>query len=100
VPTNVFPTGRFDSSPTATVSTDSNGIATAPSFRALGSSGSYVVTASVGGSVTPASFNLTNIPPNISTKAGTPQSAVVGRQFSIALQAMITDSNNMPVPQG
>lgn len=49
--------GSFASS--ATVTTDANGVATAPVFTANGVSGSYVVTANVNDSLT-ASYNLTN----------------------------------------
>ena len=45
---------------TATVTTNSSGVATAPTFTANGTTGSYTVTASVSGASTAASFTLTN----------------------------------------
>jgi Beta-propeller repeat len=46
----------------ATVNTDVNGVATAPSFTANGVVGSFNVTATVAGIATPANFALTNSP--------------------------------------
>ncbi len=51
-----FPGGAL----TDTIVTDANGVATAATFTANGSVGSYTVTASVAGVTTPASFSLTN----------------------------------------
>lgn len=50
--------GTFSGSPTVT--TDVNGVATAPVFTANGALGSYTVTATVSGVGAPASFQLTN----------------------------------------
>ena len=52
---------------TATATTNSSGVATAPTFTANGTTGTYTVTATVSGVATPANFNLTNT-------AGTPAS--------------------------
>ncbi|HEX8097689.1 MAG TPA: choice-of-anchor Q domain-containing protein, partial [Pyrinomonadaceae bacterium] len=52
--------GRFSGSSTATVSTDSSGVATAPTFKANGTAGGYNVTASVQGLTTTPAFSLTN----------------------------------------
>jgi Malectin domain/Calcineurin-like phosphoesterase len=52
--------GTFNGS--ATVTTNSNGVATAPSFTANSISGNYTVMASVSGVSSMASFNLTNNP--------------------------------------
>src|SRR5262249_45316251 len=48
---------------TATVTTDATGVATAPTFTANATSGSYVVAATVVGVATPANFNLSNTCP-------------------------------------
>src|SRR6185369_9633227 len=45
---------------TATVVTDANGVATAPTFTANNTSGTYNVTATVVGVANPANFSLTN----------------------------------------
>ncbi len=50
--------GTFNGS--STVTTNSSGVATAPTFTANSVAGSYTVTASVSGITTPASFSLTN----------------------------------------
>ena len=50
--------GTFSGS--STVTTNSSGVATAPTFTANSVAGSYTVTASVSGITTPASFGLTN----------------------------------------
>ena len=51
-----FPGGAL----TATVNTDSNGLATAPAFTANSTAGSYQVTAAFLGAAAPAAFALTN----------------------------------------
>src|SRR5579884_932788 len=51
---------------TATVSTDSSGVAVAPTFTANGTEGGYVVTASVSGLGQMASFSLVNQAPSAS----------------------------------
>ena len=50
--------GTFSGS--STVTTNSSGVATAPTFTANSTAGTYTVTASVAGVATPASFSLTN----------------------------------------
>ena len=77
--------------------TDSSGVATAPAFTANSQAGSYTVTASVVGVASLANFSLTNIPgaaANITTTAGTPQSAIVNTAFTTALQVTVRDSGN------
>jgi uncharacterized protein (TIGR03437 family) len=51
--------GTFSSS--ATVATDSSGVAVAPFFTANAVTGSYTITASASGAGAPAAFNLTNL---------------------------------------
>ncbi len=84
-----------------TVTTNSQGIATAPVFTANALAGSFTVTASVNGVANPATFSLTNIlgaPTNIVVSAGTPQSAVVGTAFGAAFQAKVTNSTGIALP--
>jgi hypothetical protein len=54
----------FSGLATATATTNAGGVATAPTLTANGQTGTYLVTASVAGVSTPASFSLTNsLPP-------------------------------------
>ena len=90
--------GTFSGS--STVTTNSSGVATAPTFTANSVAGSYTVTASVSGITTPASFSLTNTAAaaaGVTATAGTPQSATVGTVFATALQATVRDAGNNPV---
>ena len=61
--------GTFSGS--ASVMTDTNGIATAPSFTANSTSGGYTVTASLTGNASVASFSLTNTALAAGTLSGT-----------------------------
>ncbi len=89
--------GSFSGS--STVTTNSSGVAMAPTFTANSVAGTYTVTASVAGVATPASFHLTNNGPasSIAATGGTPQSATVGTAFAAALQATVRDGGNNPV---
>ena len=80
----------------ATVTTNTSGVAIAPALTANGQAGSYTITASVAGVVTPASFSLTNLagaPASVTATAGTPQSATVSTGFATALQATVKDGS-------
>lgn len=93
--------GNFGSgATTATVTTDSNGHATAPAFTANGTAGSYTVTASATGVSTPASFSLSNTAgaaASITATGGTPQSAAINSAFATALSATVEDADSNPV---
>jgi hypothetical protein len=114
--------GTFGSATTASVVTDNNGLAIAPTFRANAVGGSYNVTASVPGVATSAAFAMTNTgsgggsptvpgaptnlrivssvagaPSSVVASAGTPQSATVSTNFGSALQATVRDSSSNPV---
>ena len=90
--------GLFGASLTKTAVTNASGVASASAFTANGTVGSYTVTASVAGVVTPASFNLTNTAPaSITASAGTPQSTIVGTAFGTLLQATVLDAGSNPV---
>ncbi len=83
-----------------TAVTNASGIATAQPFTANGTSGEYIVGATVSGVATPANFSLTNTPgspASITPSAGTPQSVQVGGAFAVDLQATVRDSSGNPV---
>ncbi len=88
------PSGKFGSSRTVQVRTNSSGVATAPVFTADTLAGSYVVSASAPGVASPAQFSLTNDPgpaARIHAPAGTPQSAPIGTPFATNFRARVTD---------
>ncbi|MGI8688043.1 MAG: beta strand repeat-containing protein [Thermomicrobiales bacterium] len=87
----------------ATVTTNNSGIATAPTFTANTTAGSYAVTASVSGVGTPASFALTNLPSppgGIIATTGSPQSAAIGGAFIHPFVALVKDASGNPVGAG
>ncbi len=80
---------------TATVTTDSNGHATAPQFTANGTSGTYIVVARVQGVTSTANFQLTNATgPCPSCGTITVGNATVGQN----LETSITVTLNPPAP--
>jgi VCBS repeat-containing protein len=90
-----------------TAVTDANGLATAATFTANNTAGSYgvtasvVVTASLAGFPTVGTFALTNDagpPTSIASTSGDSQSTVVGTTFGTNLQAALTDAFGNPVP--
>jgi hypothetical protein len=93
--------GSFTGNKTSvTATTNALGVATAPTFTANTTIGSYTVTASVSGVSTPASYSLTNTvgaAASITASAGTPQSTVVGTPFATAFQAIVDDQNGNPI---
>jgi filamentous hemagglutinin family protein len=83
----------------SSLTTDSNGIATASNLTANTQAGSYQVTANSGN--LNANFNLTNNPDVasiISIMGGNNQSTVVAKNFTTNLQVKITDQYNNPIP--
>jgi hypothetical protein len=97
------PTGVFSSTNTTTVSVTANssGLASAPSFNADQTAGSYVVTATTGAVAGTASFSLTNsnagVAGTISAFSGMEQAATVGAAYGSPLQAQVLDPNGNPV---
>ena len=95
------PSGKFGTSRTALVRTNSSGIATAPTFTAdTLAGGPYIVSASVPGASTPAQFRLTNNPgpaSRITVEAGGVQSATIGSAFAIRFKAKVTDQFRNPL---
>jgi hypothetical protein len=86
---------------TAQATTNSSGIAMAPTFTANSlPGGPYTVAATVSGVATPANFSLTNTagtPASIIASAGTPQSVAINTQFPTLLQATVEDSHSLPL---
>ncbi|MGD0136085.1 MAG: discoidin domain-containing protein, partial [Bryobacteraceae bacterium] len=83
--------GSAAGSATATVMTNTNGVATAPTLTANGTAGSYAVTASVSGVAAVASFSLTNNPVSANGYS-------YSRTITIAsTQVPNTDQTNFPV---
>jgi hypothetical protein len=84
-----------------TATTDANGIATAAAFSANGLMGNYVVTASVNGLVSTASFNLTNAGPPASIELWSPsnnQAAALNSNYVEPFVVFVTDANGNAVP--
>ncbi len=82
---------------TATATTNSSGVATAPAFTANASAGAYTVTASATGASSPANFSLTNTSASqeaIAATGGTPQSATINTAFAAALVATVTTNGS------
>lgn len=100
-PANVWqPGGTFAGSATAIVTTDANGLATAPVLTANSISGSFIVTATVGGVATPASFYLISTAgptAAINPIIGSLQSAAFDHPFAEQLQAAVTDAGGNPI---
>jgi hypothetical protein len=86
---------------TATVTSGSNGIATAPSLTANQVSGSYSVVAEVASTGYQASFQLDNttsgVASSIGVSSGNEQSAQVGQQFALPLAVNVFDAYGAPV---
>lgn len=97
--------GTFGAASSTTALTNSLGVATtATAFKASTKAGSYNVTASVAvAGATSASFAMTNLPGaafRVQTVAGTPQSATVNTSFATAMEVLVTDQFNNPLPAG
>ena len=94
-----FPTGSI----TASASTNSSGVATAPTFTANSSTGIYTVTARATGVGAAASFALSNTagsPGTITVATGAAQSITVGKSFPVSLTALVKDTGGNPVGAG
>ncbi|HLN18535.1 MAG TPA: Ig-like domain-containing protein, partial [Acidimicrobiales bacterium] len=95
------PTGNFSGSPQATVTTDADGLATAPTISAGDVAGSYQVLATADGVATPAAFEATDTagaPVGIAAVSGGGQSAKVGSPYAEPFVAQVTDQFGNPVP--
>jgi protocatechuate 3,4-dioxygenase beta subunit len=87
---------------TATVTTGSDGIATAPALTANQVSGSFTVVAEVASTSYQVSFDLDNttagVASSVGASSGDGQSARVGEQFALPLAVNVSDSYGAPVP--
>ncbi len=96
-------TGTFTGSLTSvTISTNSSGVATAPTFTANGVAGGYTVSATAA-SLTTVNFSLTNNPgtaASISITGGNNQSAPINTLFTNPLQIVVKDSFGNGVAAG
>lgn len=94
-------TATFPGGATATATTNTQGVATAPTLTAGTTAGAFTVTASAPGAGTPATFALTNdpgVPASVTAVAVTPQSAPVTTTFPVALTVMVADRYGNAVP--
>ncbi len=83
----------------ATVTTGSNGVATAPTLTANNIPGGPFTVAATAGGIGPATFSLTNLagtPASITATSGTPQSVAINTAFA-SLQVTVKDSNSLPL---
>ncbi|MBI5474646.1 MAG: T9SS type A sorting domain-containing protein, partial [Ignavibacteriae bacterium] len=98
----IQPTGKFNgTSNQAVVNTDASGVAEAPVFIADSLVGPFAVNATADQVSSPAVYALTNLPRTAKTvlaSGGTPQSAAVGRPFSLPFEATVRDTFGNPVP--
>ncbi len=93
------PSGRFAG--TSVVTTDANGLATAPLVTANTVTGNYVISASAAGLSQTLLFSFTNTPAapaSIAVLSGSNQSAVLGTAFATPLQVIVRDAHNNLVP--
>ncbi len=82
----------------ATVSTDSDGVAASPLVEANGSAGTFTVTATTQGLTAAAEFTLTNLgAASVRVAAGTKQSAVIGTTYSRPLEVEVTGADGKPL---
>ena len=84
---------------TTSATTDANGIAASALFTANGTSGPDIVTATVAGVTTLATFALVNMagpPATIAASSGTPQSASVNTSFAAPMVATALDAGANP----
>jgi len=93
---NSGPSGTFNA--LATVLTNAQGIATAPTLSVNFQPGSFTATATVAG-LGAANYSLTNtlIPAVIKAAVGSGQHATVSTAFTLALQARVTNAAGQPV---
>ncbi len=83
-----------------TASTDTQGVATAPTFTANAKTGSYAVTATVAAITSNPGFALTNlagVAASITATGGTPQTTTINTAFSKRLAATVKDAFGNPV---
>jgi thermitase len=102
-PGGTGPSGTFSGgSTTATATTNSSGVATAPTFTANSTAGSYTVTASVSGVASSASYSLTNTASSgssttVHVSSLAPSTTVLGNGWKATATITISDNNSNPV---
>lgn len=91
--------GTFGTNNFATATTDSNGVATSPTFTANGTPGTYVVIASAASTDATALFSLSNTlePTAIAVAGGSPQSTTFSTQFATPLSVTVLDASSKAV---
>lgn len=87
---------------TETDATNASGVATSTTFKANGTMGGYMVTASatINAAVKSVNFSLTNnpvVPAGLSASSGSGQSAIINTTFGKPLVAQVVDSKGNPV---
>jgi hypothetical protein len=97
------PSASFDGGLTAdTVTTNAQGVATAPTLTANDISGSFTATAGIQNTLYAVSFDLTNtttgVASTVTAVSGNDQSAAVGAEFNSPLEVSVTDANGAAVP--
>ncbi len=84
-----------------TVTTNAQGVATAPALTANDISGSYNVTAEIQNTTFAVTFDLTNtttgVASTVTAVSGNSQSAEVGAQYNAPLEVAVTDAYGAPV---
>ena len=91
----------FGGTAAATVTTDSQGIATSPALMANAQAGIFTVPAATAGATTPANFSLTNLPGSASRLAfqQQPGNIVAGQAITPPVTVQLQDSFGNPVRQ-
>jgi protocatechuate 3,4-dioxygenase beta subunit len=85
----------------ATVTTDSDGIATTPQFTANGTIGPFTATATVANVAAPASFPLENLPgkgSSLTVLGSKTAAATVKQRYSHSLRVLLLDPHGTPEP--
>jgi hypothetical protein len=90
----------FSGKTSVTATTNSNGLATAPTLKANTKTGSFTVTAMVAGGSAPATFNLTNTTvaaAHIRAVGFASQSPALARAYGTPLTVEVTDLRGKPI---
>ena len=91
----------YDGTTQASATTNQDGIATSPRFRANSTAGSLTATATLSGTTSTARFTLHNragAPTAVTPGVALTESATTGSRFAIPLAVMVSDTHKNPVP--
>ena len=83
-----------------TAYTDANGVAVSQKFTANSIAGTYTVTVTAPGVITPASFTMINtstVPASITATGGTGQIATINTAYGSRLSATVKDASGLPM---